>query len=255
MQQALVSIHDVMPATLERVEQLLDAAAERGVSNVTLLVVPGLSWSPAEVDRLRRWQDAGCTLAGHGWRHKCERIRGLKHRLHSWLLSRDVAEHLEATPAGRVEIMQRCADWFDARKLELPQLYVPPAWALGAMSREALGQLPFTMLETQSGVIDTRSGARYLLPLVGFEADTLFREFALRCLNAMNVVLTRCLQRPLRIALHPFDLELRLQRDLLGFLGRRYEPIGYAMLPVGEKADSWGAASQHARRISEAVDS
>ena len=60
MQRALVSIHDVMPSTLDRVEQLLEIANGRGVSKLTLLATPGVGWAASDVDRLRRWRDRGC---------------------------------------------------------------------------------------------------------------------------------------------------------------------------------------------------
>lgn len=42
--RALVSVHDVMPETLERVQRILDLCAAINPVPLTLLVVPGLGW-------------------------------------------------------------------------------------------------------------------------------------------------------------------------------------------------------------------
>jgi hypothetical protein len=66
----LVSIHDVMPATLGRVENIFDRLAGAGLLPVTLLVVPGRGWRDEQLDRLRRlvarsWPaTAGATRCG-----------------------------------------------------------------------------------------------------------------------------------------------------------------------------------------------
>lgn len=211
---AIVSIHDVMPSTLNKVEQLLDVVGRHGVDQTTLLVVPGLAWARDEVELLRRWEAAGHRLAGHGWVHRCRRIRGGYHRLHSWMLSRNVAEHLEATRQQRQELMQRCAEWFCAQRLDPPTLYVPPAWALGRVDRSALRQLPFRWYEGLTGVYDAKADAKILLPLIGFEADNWTRKLALKALNRASRQWAQWSNRWLRLALHPYDLEYRLGQDI-----------------------------------------
>ena len=227
MLETLVSIHDVMPSTLPYVERLERLASASGVTRLILLVVPGHAWTASQLDCLRRWQDQGYILAGHGWMHRCERIASWYHRLHSLVISRDVAEHLAESPQGRVELMQRCADWFERHALGIPTLYVPPAWALGRMSLAMLRQTPFRLIETQTGLLDVRSGRTTLLPLLGFESDTTSRTVCLRGLNAANRLLAHLLGRPLRISLHPCDLHLRLESDLRAMLSRRQHPITY----------------------------
>ena len=210
--RALISVHDVMPSTLERVAALVALAAEHELHHVTLLVVPGLDWHREQIDQLRRWQDAGHDLAAHGWTHRCRPPRSWGHRLHSWLLSRDVAEHLSATPAERIEILSRSADWFERHHLGLPTLYVPPAWALAMPTRE-LRTSPFALIETLPGLVFCATGRRLCLPLVGFEADTSAREFCVSRLNRWNQTASQLTGRPVRVGLHPFDLDLRLQAE------------------------------------------
>ena len=223
---SLVSIHDVMPSTLERVDRILRVFGESKIAHTTLLVVPGLDWQDLELDQLRKWQDKGYSLAGHGWVHRCETVRGIYHRLHSALLSRRVAEHLCLSPAERVALIQRCYRWFKSHHLDSPSLYVPPAWALGRLPQGCHDELPFRYCETLGGLWDWSTQRYQPLPVVGFEADTLFRKVSLRFLNFTNRCTSALWRRPLRISLHPFDLELLLKKDIRPLL-EQVESIPY----------------------------
>lgn len=219
-----------MPETLADVSELVTICREHDVGRITLLVVPGRDWSGRQLDVLRSWSEQGFQLAGHGWMHRCQSIRGFKHRLHSWLLSRDVAEHLSLTAGGSVQLIQRCADWFDDVGLGHCGLYVPPAWALQRLSLQQLRQVPFRLVETLSGVVWTQSGLRRSLPLVGFEADTGLRKGVVGIFNQCNRLYSQQRARPLRISIHPQDHRLRLARQLHRFLALPMEPIYYDQL-------------------------
>lgn len=211
---AHVSIHDVMPRTLDATQSILDRLAELGTPRATLLVVPGLAWKDREIDRLRAWQSYGHELAGHGDVHRARHIRGVRHRLHGWLVSRDVAEHLALDEAGIADLVMRCHAWFGTHDLGAPSLYVPPAWAMGAIRRTTLATLPFRRYESLTGVFDARENRFTRQPLVGYEADTRLRMISLRALNFANLMASR-FAGALRIAIHPRDLELRLADDLV----------------------------------------
>lgn len=214
---ALVSIHDVMPETLAGVETLIELVRDAGLGPASLLVVPGRDWDAAAIARLRAHADRGHELVGHGWLHRVERIRGFRHRLHSLLVSRDVAEHLELDADGIRALIRRCRDWFDDHALPAPSLYVPPAWAMGKIARRQLHGLGFRWFETLGGIYDAESDRMQRLPVVGFEADTPLRAALLRASNAWNRRQGRQLGA-LRIALHPRDLELRLAPALMAQL-------------------------------------
>ncbi|MFO8026638.1 MAG: DUF2334 domain-containing protein [Opitutales bacterium] len=68
--KAFLSIHDVMPHTLERVERILYWLKARDVPPVTLLVVPGRPWEAPQIERLRQLAATGHELAAHGWHHE-----------------------------------------------------------------------------------------------------------------------------------------------------------------------------------------
>ena len=224
----IVSIHDVEPATLDRVEGLVDRTEEADVRPPTLLVVPGVGWDADGLARLRALVARGCTLAGHGWEHRAPPPATLKHRLHAWIISRDQAEHLSRPRAELLERVRRCHAWFADHDLPEPELYVPPAWALGELRTRDLADLPFRWYEDLTGFVDAATGRRTFLPLVGFEADTRFRRVALRVVNAVGVGAGRILGRPVRVSIHPRDLELLLAEDLRALLGRPWRWVGEA---------------------------
>lgn len=211
--QIHLSVHDLTPANLPAVREVLAFLRQRGIGRTTLLVVPGLDWSPAGIDALRGFQEEGHILAGHGWTHHVERWGSPLHFLHGLILSRRVAEHLGLDARGIAELLCRNHAWFAAHGLAAPTHYVPPAWAMGRIGRHILRTLPFGTYEYLGGFY--RAGDDRFVPsaLVGYEADTSLRAGFLRAFNAWNLRRARRLE-VLRIALHPHDLRLRLCRDL-----------------------------------------
>ena len=228
-----------MPHTLERVDRILLWLEERQVPPVTLLVVPGLDWEDRQIARLHDLAEQGHELAAHGWLHQTK-PRRLFHRIHSTLISRNVAEHLDLDSGEILALMTRSRNWFDANKLPLPDFYVPPAWALGPISKSDLLQVPYTRIETTRGFIyleniagtaenqlntERRKTAKpatlrfQKLPLTGYEADTAFREFFLRRWNAHQAKLATTKDLTLRISIHPDDLDLRVADQLDAQIG------------------------------------
>lgn len=218
--RALVCIHDLMPETMPAVCRLLDLLPAPSLAPVTLLVVPGRGWDAAGVATLRDLQRAGYHIAGHGWRHHCEQIRSPWHRLHSLLISRRVAEHLDLDADGICALINRCYDWFGEHDLAPPTLYVPPAWALGAVSPVRLAaDCPFAQYELFSGLLDATTGRLTRLPLLGYEADAAVRVPVIRAWNAANRAAARRVGW-VRIGIHPYDADLHLAVELQADLER-----------------------------------
>ena len=231
---AIVSIHDVMPETLARVQRILALLEEATVPPPTLLVVPGKEWTPDSIRTLRGLADRGHPLAGHGWGHKAPPgPRTLFHRAHALLISRNEAEHLSRKSQEVVDLIQRCHDWFDGVALPTPELYVPPAWALGPLSTADLSSLPFRWYEILRGFVDARTAEVHWLPLAGFEADTTFRRVSLRLWNGLNEILARRLWGPLRISIHPGDLDLLLKGDLTRMIRDPWNHVREAQIMSG----------------------
>lgn len=225
----LISIHDVMPHTLSRVERLLECSLnDIAPANVLLLVVPGLDWSSSQIKTLQTWQQVGYELAGHGWQHRIRRCSSAYHRLHSLLISRDAAEHLSLSGTELNALIEANAAWFPANGLVPPQVYVPPAWAVGELDLTLLRDCGFRCLETTTGLVDLHSGTRRRLPLVGFEADTRLRAGFLRLWNRLNASMANE-ARPLRLSIHPFDDEYRIA-DQMTRLIREAQPVHWSTL-------------------------
>lgn len=224
---ALVSIHDVEPDRLDRVLRISDLLDRAGIRSPTVLVVPGLGWTHRDLDVLRSLLDRGYELAGHGWSHRAPDPTGLYHRLHAAILSRDQAEHLSREREELVRRIRQCHAWFGTVDLPAPSLYVPPAWAMGALRDGDLRELPFEWFEALDGVVCAGAQLRIRLPLIGFEADTVGRELGLRVWNRLNLALAGP-DRPVRVSIHPNDLELRLAGRLRTLLKGRLDakPMG-----------------------------
>ena len=226
--RALVSIHDVMPETLDLVQRQLDYLDSRAIRPVTLLVVPGKPWQPSDLDTLRRWVDEGRELAGHGWSHRIHvRRRSAYHRLHAAVLSRDAGEHLSLPPRKAAQIMARNFRWFQEQGLPEPVLYVPPAWAMGSVSRRTLDRLPFRYYEFLGGVYDARARRLRLLPVMGYEADNASRAAGVTVSNAANTALSRLTGRPVRLGLHPYDFELNLSQAARDIFAQELHCLSY----------------------------
>lgn len=220
-----VSVHDVMPETLAEVEHALAILEQLGVRPVTLLIVPGRDWSAPAIARLRALVRAGHILAAHGWHHQAERIGGLYHRLHGLLLSRRVAEHLALDADGILALLARSHAWFVEQGFDPPALYVPPAWAMGAISRARLSAAgPFDQYEFFGGFFNARTGIWRSSPLLGYEADSWARVLPLRLWNALNRARASS-DSLLRIGIHPHDFNHALAADLHADL-RRFRRFG-----------------------------
>ena len=240
---ALVSIHDVMPSTLDKVDTIVGTLKQYGIHTATLLVVPGTGWDARGIEELRALERAGYRLAGHGWEHRTARIHGLRHRLHSLFLSRNVAEHLALDRDGVLALMRRCRDWFEAQGLAPPGLYVPPAWALGAVSANDLRAAGlFRQVELFSGVLDVASGRVAPSPVLGYEADAAIRGPVLKLWNAWGRWRASALGR-VRIGIHPRDLDLPLRAALEADLERFYHYTDYAAATDG--ADHGAGGGSH----------
>jgi uncharacterized protein len=219
LRPVLVSIHDVMASNLDKITSILIFLESFAVHPMTLLVVPGTDWRPSQIAWLKKLQQNGIELAGHGWSHRlrAERIGSFGHRLHSALISRKEAEHLSLSPKAITELIQKSYRWFSEAGLTPPCLYVPPAWAMGGLSRYDLHALPYRYYESLIGVYDVRRERTRPMALCGYMGDTWPRALFLRTINA---ICRKSGPYPLRISIHPHDLELPLAGDLATLLNQ-----------------------------------
>lgn len=220
------SIHDVSPESFAAANDLVDRVSAAGRRPLSILVVPGGTWSEHQIETLVRWQDEGHILAAHGWSHRSGAARTLYHRIHARLFSRDAAEHLSKSSAEIMSIIRRGEQWFRDAGLRPPGLYVPPAWALGDMPLRAFSDTEYRWVETLSGIYDVHADRMHHLPLVGFEADTQARRWLLRLSNRLNWTLGAAVRRSVRVAVHPNDFDLLLTSDLARVLQSPSRSVG-----------------------------
>ena len=97
---------------------------------------------------------------------------------------------------------------------------------------------PFPLYERFDGVIDAAAErVRPLpLPLLGYEADHALRVPILRGWNRWNWRRAQRQGQPIRIGIHPRDIELALADDLERDLARPLEPIAYDSLSSASAA-------------------
>ncbi|XOZ33817.1 polysaccharide deacetylase family protein [Halomonadaceae bacterium KBTZ08] len=217
---ALVSVHDVMPETRPKVERLLQRLNTIPPPAVALLVVPGRNWTHADLSWLHSLSQCGYPLIAHGWHHECSPPRTLTHRLHSQLLSNRAAEHLSLSTTGITQLMRDCHVWFQEVGLTAANVYIPPAWALGPVTRDSLKATPFRYVETLRGLYDTHTGRWYHLPVTGFEVDRWWRAALMRMVNHVTAWWAVRRRKPLRIAIHPQDWQYPLANQLDALLDR-----------------------------------
>jgi len=226
---ALVTVHDVMPHTLEGVNKIVTLLQPYPHDKLCLLVVPGLDWKDEQLDMLRQWQSTGFELAGHGWHHESKVIKTFYHRLHSLVLSRNCAEHLSLDNQQLKHMITENYSWFGHHDFSIPQFYVPPAWAMGHIKKSELSDLPFRYYESLGGILDSKSGKFINLPLIGFEADTRSRKQILRVWNSINKKISSS-KHPVRISIHPYDLDYYLGDTISDWLEKVTEFRDYRSL-------------------------
>lgn len=218
-----------MPQHMGKVSAILQGLPAPCRKNLLLLIVPGLDWRKEQIACLRTWRQQGHILAGHGWLHQASGPRNLYHRIHGALISRNAAEHLSLSEPEIEDMIRRNFQWFADKDLGAPDYYVPPAWAMGRISRRRLRQLPYRFYETTSGLYDCRLNRFTCLPLTGYEADNFFREHSLRLWNQLNIIACSS-RRPVRISIHPNDFSLRLAQSLRRHLKAVNQTVHYHAL-------------------------
>ncbi len=212
MSVAIVSIHDVAPATRDECTHLLSLVEDLG-ARASLLVVPGPWRHPVIGDDddfvgwLRRAEVAGHEVVAHGWEHRS--VIDPTWRPH---LGRRAAERLltrgcaEFAALGCDEAARR-AEWsLDAlRALGFsPTGFVAPGWSLSAAAAEALRSVGVGYTTTRTAVVDHLEPKSIAVPAVCHRPGSSLSMLAARMVVA--VVEMRCRdRRSIRLALHPDD--------------------------------------------------
>jgi len=212
-----ISIHDVSPKNLDKIIFIINHLNKKhNIKKITLLVIPGLDWNDEQIAIFKEWENnENIELASHGWIHESSPIKNIYHYLHSKLISDDCAEHLSLSKSSIIKLMNNSYSWFVDKGLTPPTLYVPPAWALGNINKKDLLKVPFSEVETTSGVYINNKFI--FIPLIGFETKNYFRFIIVKISNFINYLLYHIFGL-IRIAIHPNDFKLLLRKDIDKYL-------------------------------------
>ena len=220
MSVAVVSIHDVAPATQGESAHLL-AHAEALGARTSLLVVPGpwrgrrLGDDVEFVAWLRRAEERGHEIVAHGWEHRgvvdpIARAH-IGQRLGERLLTRGCAEFAALGPA---EAERRALLSWEALRSHgfAPTGFVAPGWSLSPAGAQALRTVGFGYTTTRLAVSDLSAPNSIAVPAVCHRSGSPLSAIAAKMLVA--VIEMRCRdRRSIRLALHPDDVhDERLER-------------------------------------------
>lgn len=210
---AVVSIHDVAPATLDESKHLLGLVEQIGARS-SLLVVPGpwrdpvLDDDPEFVAWLHDAEARGHEVVAHGWEHRGvddpATQRHVGKRLAERILTRGCAEFSalgrdEAIRRGRRSLATLEAFGFS------PTGFVAPGWSLSAAATDALCSIGVGYTTTRTAVVDFVEPKSIAIPAVCHRPGSAVSMFAARMVVA--VVEMRCRdRRSIRLALHPDDV-------------------------------------------------
>ena len=218
-----ISIHDVAPENINTIENIVNVLRFKyNITKLSLLIIPGLNWNTEQIKKMKNWQVQGIQVVAHGWTHVAQKKKSFLHIIHSFIISKDCAEHLSKNREDIVHLINKSFNWFIKNNFESPTLYVPPAWALGKINRNDIFLLPFDMVECTTGMF--YKGKYRFLPLIGFEAKTLIRSKLLKFFNVINFIFGK-LVGIVRITVHPNDFNLLLSDDVKMYLNNANNTI------------------------------
>ena len=227
----IVSLHDVAPRNFQRVRQQLEELAGWGVTRVSLLAVPHfhgekrLDEDPALCQWLLDCQSKGHEIVLHGWKHESSRFEVRGSRFNPW--ENWFFENLYTT--GEAEFLN--LDFTEARNriqsgLEMLRKlrfritgFISPAWLMNTDVERASRDLGLDYTNTLSHLIHLPSGKRLAARSCVWSTRAEWRR---ACSLAWNAFLFRRLGKvdPLRISLHPADLEYpAIWRQIKGLIG------------------------------------
>ena len=232
----IVSFHDLHPGSRSACERFLQMAAEAGVPNQSLLVVPRWHGSPPFdlnsefVDWLRGLAEEGHDLCLHGNTHTADVIRG---GLLAGLMARYYTNREgEFYQLNRQEARHKISDGLE--RFEKAGLsvhgFTAPAWLINEDGRTILRQLGFHYNTRFSRVEFLQDGDSIHAPTLVFSCRSAWRR-------VISVHWTRFWMRfhrktrVLRLAVHPGDLEhpaiVDAVRDLLKKTLSNRQPTTY----------------------------
>jgi predicted deacetylase len=206
----VVSVHDVAPATRRASERWIDELERIGVPT-SMLVVPG-PWKGSAMsdDRwfgtwLRACQSHGHEICQHGWTHSATGLGSRGRRLVGRAVARGCAEFwtLEEAEAARRLTLGRTE--LRSEGIE-PAGFIPPGWLASAGALGTMSALGYRYTTSHLAVTDFGTGARHrAVALSHRTGGSLERPGSAFMTRTARLLASQ--GRPVRIALHPDDVE------------------------------------------------
>lgn len=209
MKQLVVSLHDVAPATAESSRRWLELLEARSL-RASLLVVPGpwrgqgLRSSAAFLSWLRRAESNGHEVVLHGWNHtRAIPPTGLRGR-YGAVMARG-CEEFWSLPYSAA--MSKLGDGLAILRDEgfEPVGFVAPGWLLSDESLRALRTLAMRYTVTHTRVIDVATAKSERVFVTSQRPGSVVGSALALGTHGLLAALTT-LSRPVRVAIHPDDL-------------------------------------------------
>jgi len=229
-----LSLHDVSPFHLNRLELAEGLFAEWGVSKVGYLLVPDFHHqsradeSPAFAAFCRKSRPFEVEWLLHGFFHLEQNVpspRSLRERLLRRLMTGGEGEFL-ALSAG--EIGTRIRSGLEIFRQVVgtdPAGFIPPAWLHNEFLNSVLAELGIPLWESHHGFYRSSDGKALLAPVITWTTRTWMRRKGSLLVCPLQ---RRCWRREplLRVAVHPHDFDWpdicrNMARVLLPLLSRR----------------------------------
>lgn len=213
----IVSLHDVTASTFERVRRQVEELASLGVARTSLLAVPHyhgrerLDESPALADWLRKRESEGHEVVLHGWRHDVSNLKSQTsdHSPRSWfyrnLYTAGEAEFLNLNFDEASGLIGKGLAMFHDLRLNA-RGFIAPAWLMNREVERAAAGHGLSYTNTISELIHLPEGTVHAARSCVWSTRAAWRRV---CSLGWNSLLFQRLQGtdPLRISLHPCDLE------------------------------------------------
>lgn len=230
-QLAVISIHDIAPATQSTAEKILAELNRHRVGVCSLLVVPnyherGASMQDRQFVRwLRDLESAGHEIVIHGYFHK--RPRGEREDLRTKFLTRLYSNaEAEFYDLGYDEALRRIAtarDEFMEAGLT-PRGFVAPGWLLSREGERAVRDAGLEYTTRLRSIRDLRSGETVAARSIVYSVRSEWRR---KLSRAWNGLLAQFLQNAplLRLSIHPDDYNFAAVWRQIVDLVRRLEEV------------------------------
>jgi len=214
--QALVSLHDVTPAHLDRLDRAEALFREAGVAHVAYFLVPDFhrAHSIAADTAFKAWcarpRPYSIEWVLHGYYHledaKASQSRRLSAEIARQTMTAGEGEFLALSACEQRERLIRGREAFESIVGVAPRVFVAPAWLFQKTLPPLLAELGFRYTEDHLAVRDVQAGASRRCPAVTWATRSTIRRVGSRVVCPIAYEIARRLG-PLRIAVHPLDLD------------------------------------------------